>query len=566
MPASNLQCNNLSYIPLFRPSNQNINNYSCIFSTNGYSQAYPLGNSSFPSESTVSSSKLFFSKFRIHDMQINFFFTILLADPISTSSATAQIPPLMPVKVLPFQQRSYENPTLQKSTQHTPIDYFSAPTSQPLTAQNMKQSNSCKSTISSVSTQKRQRKPLIIIDPVSNKPIEIRRQSTNLSTTELSSSTSIENETYSTKPMINNSVISHIKLTIDNNDRSIQAELTNSSKTQTDKSVDSISLMNEDINSNLLEFQSASTLKTSASLECVTSLPSATINNDKCQPQALQQLKYDCDELLCIRDNSATFPLPKSLSHLPIVINKDDQSKIDDNNLTLRDVESILDEITPETFGTSARKLRRLKFDCYEKLEEIVELFYSKSVDEPGSGCLYARLCKLLSRKTAAVLNTRGRKKARNFHGVLIKHCQKQYANICREEIEYEKQKLESETVINENNDRDATKKFEEDFIKIKRRKLKHLLFGMIWSSLVFEYIEYLLRDKNDEESLEYLHHLLHTTGQKLEDAVIPIVPEKSRLEKYYGQLNSIVKEQKISDRICRMIKGLIELRQVSEL
>ncbi|CAF4156729.1 unnamed protein product [Rotaria sp. Silwood2] len=506
-------------------------------------------------------------------MQINFFFTILLADPILTSSATAQIPPLMPVKVLPFQQRSYENPTLQKSTQHTPIDYFSAPTSQPLTAQNMKQSNSCKSTISSVSTQKRQRKPLIIIDPVSNKPIEIRTQSTNLSTTELSSSTSIENETYSTKPMINNSVISHIKLTIDNNDRSIQAELTNSSKTHTDKSVDSISLMNEDINSNLLEFQSASTLKTSASLECVTSLPSATINNDKCQPQAIQQLKYDCDELLCIRDNSATFPLPKSLSHLPIVINKGDQSKIDDNNLTLRDVESILDEITPETFGTSARKLRRLKFDCYEKLEEIVELFYSKSVDEPGSGCLYARLCKLLSRKTAAILNTRGRKKARNFHGVLIKHCQKQYANICREEIEYEKQKLESETVINEKNDTDATKKFEEDFIKIKRRKLKHLLFmgklyrfGMIWSSLVFEYIEYLLRDKNDEESLEYLHHLLHTTGQKLEDAVIPIVPEKSRLEKYYGQLNSIVKEQKISDRICRMIKGLIELRQVSEL
>ncbi|CAF1380399.1 unnamed protein product [Rotaria sp. Silwood1] len=208
MPASNLQINNLSSIPLFRPLNKNINNYPCIFSTNGYSQAYPLDNSNSPSESTVSSSKP------------------LSTDPISTSSATAQIPPLMFVKVSLFQQQSYENPTLQKATQHTPvkIDDFSASTSQPLTAQNMKQSNSCESTISTVSTQKRQRKSLVIIDPVSNKPIEIPTQSTNLSTIELSSSTNIENERYSTKPTTINSVVSHIKLTVDNSDRSIQAD------------------------------------------------------------------------------------------------------------------------------------------------------------------------------------------------------------------------------------------------------------------------------------------------------------------------------------------------------
>ncbi|CAF3608376.1 unnamed protein product [Rotaria sp. Silwood1] len=317
--------------------------------------------------------------------------------------------------------------------------------------------------------------------------------------------------------------------------------------------MDSISVMNEDISSNPLESQSASTVKARTSLECVTPLPSAIINNDKCQPQAMQQLKYDCNELLCIRDNSATFPLPKSLSNLPIIINEGNQSKIDDNNLTLCDVESILDELTPETFGALATKLRKLKFDCYEKLKEIVELFYSK--------------------RTVAVSNARCRERRYGFRGVLVKHCQKQYDNICREEIEYEKQKLESETVLSEKNDRDATKKFEEDFIKIKRRKLKHLLFigklyrfGIMWSSVVFEYIEYLLRDKNDEESLEYLHHLLRTTGQKLEDEMIPTVPEKSRLEKYYSQLNTIVKEHKISDRICRMIKDLIELRQVSEL
>ncbi|CAF4955522.1 unnamed protein product [Rotaria sp. Silwood1] len=337
--------------------------------------------------------------------------------------------------------------------------------------------------------------------------------------------------------------------------------------------MDSISVMNEDISSNPLESQSASTVKARTSLECVTPLPSAIINNDKCQPQAMQQLKYDCNELLCIRDNSATFPLPKSLSNLPIIINEGNQSKIDDNNLTLCDVESILDELTPETFGALATKLRKLKFDCYEKLKEIVELFYSKGVDESGSSCLYARLCKQFNRRTVAVSNARCRERRYGFRGVLVKHCQKQYDNICREEIEYEKQKLESETVLSEKNDRDATKKFEEDFIKIKRRKLKHLLFigklyrfGIMWSSVVFEYIEYLLRDKNDEESLEYLHHLLRTTGQKLEDEMIPTVPEKSRLEKYYSQLNTIVKEHKISDRICRMIKDLIELRQVSEL
>lgn len=55
-----------------------------------------------------------------------------------------------------------------------------------------------------------------------------------------------------------------------------------------------------------------------------------------------------------------------------------DQSKIDANNKVLRDVKSILNKVTPQTFDKLQKKLEALDIDRYERLEGMITIFFSK--------------------------------------------------------------------------------------------------------------------------------------------------------------------------------------------
>ncbi|CAF1311309.1 unnamed protein product [Rotaria sp. Silwood1] len=514
MPANNSQFIILSSIPFVQSPNENMNNYPSELSQDDNCLTYAGGNNSLLSESTVDPER------------------ILSTDSISTSSAIAQIPLLMSVKGSLLEQPPYENPALQKSAQHTITDQLTVSTSQPSTAQNMKQLNSYGSTIPSVSTHIRQRKLIPIIDPVSHIPIDVSTQSINPSITELSSSTNIENETYPMKSATTDSVISNIKSTIDKSKTQIQVdsqpemtiELTDSSNAYIEQSDDTMLAFNEQISSYQPISLSTSSLSTTVSVECITS-PSATtiINNDKSQSQAKQRLQYNRDELLCIRDSLTSFPMPKNLPNLKIIINRSNQSKIAGNNITLHDIESLLDKITPQTYDELKRKLQALHIDCYERLKEMVMLVYSKAVNEPASTFLYAYLCKHLENKKVISHNKNDHVVINSFGQILLIHCRKEFENACRQDIEQEKQKAESESVI----DKENPKEEEEDFIKAKRRYLGNIIFmgklyklKMLHNAVitVCNCIEYLLRDKTNEENLECLYHFLCIIGKKLDD------------------------------------------------
>lgn len=103
----------------------------------------------------------------------------------------------------------------------------------------------------------------------------------------------------------------------------------------------------------------------------------------------------------------------------------------------------------------------------------------------------------------------------------------------------------------------------------------------MLTDTIMYDCIEYLLRDKTDEEALECLCRLLRTIGKELDSKAsekvraaavrIPLhsrmfslqPANKTNLERHYRELESIVREQKTSARIRFMIQDLIELRQV---
>jgi hypothetical protein len=86
----------------------------------------------------------------------------------------------------------------------------------------------------------------------------------------------------------------------------------------------------------------------------------------------------------------------------------------------------------------------------------------------------------------------------------------------------------------------------------------------MLTDTIMYDCIEYLLRDKTDEESLECLCRLLRTIGKELDGKASEKAANKQNLEKHYRELDNIVKEHKTSARIRFMIQDLVELRQAS--
>ncbi|CAF3130422.1 unnamed protein product [Rotaria sp. Silwood2] len=246
-------------------------------------------------------------------------------------------------------------------------------------------------------------------------------------------------------------------------------------------------------------------------------------------------------------------------------------SKIDANDRVLRDIKSILNKITPQTYDKLQEKLEALDIDRYERLEGMIKIFFAKAVDEPGFCFLYAKLCKQFQNKQVTVSAEDGKTATHYFRQILLTRCQNEFENDYRDEVEYEKRKVEIEASIDEKKNKEEQEQLEEDLIKAKRRKLGNIFFigelfklRMLTDSIMYDCIEYLLRDKTDEESLECLCCLLRTIGKELDAKANEKPMNKSNLQKQYRKLDSIIKEQKTSSRIRFMIQDLIELRQAA--
>ncbi|CAF1176047.1 unnamed protein product [Rotaria sp. Silwood1] len=246
-----------------------------------------------------------------------------------------------------------------------------------------------------------------------------------------------------------------------------------------------------------------------------------------------------------------------------------DQNKIDTDNKFLHDVRSILNELTSQTYKKLQKKIAALEINCYERLEGLVMILHSKAVNEPQYGFLYAKLCQQFQNTHVNVIDKHGRSKTHQFRQILLIFCQKEFKSDYRQEIEYEKRKLEVEAIKDEKIYREETEKLEEDLIKTKQRKLGNILFigelfklTTVTNAMIFDYIEYLLRDKTDEENLESLCQLLRSIGKEIDTRTSQSPTKKYNLEKYYRELDIIAKKQKISARIRFMIQEVIELRQ----
>ncbi|CAF4233647.1 unnamed protein product [Rotaria sp. Silwood2] len=201
-----------------------------------------------------------------------------------------------------------------------------------------------------------------------------------------------------------------------------------------------------------------------------------------------------------------------------------DRNRIDLNIKFVRDITSILNKVTPQTYDKLLKQLDELELDRYERLDGMITNIFSKAVDEPKFSFLYAKLCQYFQRKQVTVPDENGQRLTHSFRQLLLTRCQKEFENDYRQEIGYEKRKIEVEAITDEKVQKEESEKLEENLAKAKRKKLGNIFFigelfklQMLTDTIMYDCIDYLLKDKTDEESLECLCKLLNTIGKELD-------------------------------------------------
>ena len=79
-------------------------------------------------------------------------------------------------------------------------------------------------------------------------------------------------------------------------------------------------------------------------------------------------------------------------------------------------------------------------------------------------------------KKQVTVPGEDGKTVTHYFRQILLTRCQKEFENDYRQEIEYEKRKIEVEAITDEKKRKEESEKLEEDLVKAKRRKLGNIL------------------------------------------------------------------------------------------
>ncbi|GIY74246.1 eukaryotic translation initiation factor 4 gamma 3 [Caerostris extrusa] len=182
-----------------------------------------------------------------------------------------------------------------------------------------------------------------------------------------------------------------------------------------------------------------------------------------------------------------------------------------------RNIQGVLNKLTPQKFETLVGQVKNLNIDNEEKLSLVIDLVFEKAVDEPNFSVPYANLCKHLALIKVPVA---GSSSHVNFRKLLLTKCQK----------EFEVDRTDTDPWVKVEID-------EEEEKKIRYRQLGNIRFigelfklSMLIEPIMHECIKKLLI-QGDDESLECLCKLLKTIGKELDDGKSGKSREESKMD-----------------------------------
>jgi hypothetical protein len=107
----------------------------------------------------------------------------------------------------------------------------------------------------------------------------------------------------------------------------------------------------------------------------------------------------------------------------------------------------------------------------------MISIIFIKAVEAAIFCSLYAKLCKHFQKKQVTVPDENGQPVTYFFRQILLTRCQNEFENDYRQEIQYEKRKVEVDAITDEKVHKEAAEQLEEDCLKAKRKKLGNIMY-----------------------------------------------------------------------------------------
>ncbi|CAF0971392.1 unnamed protein product [Adineta ricciae] len=510
--------------------------------------------------------------------------------PSATPSAAPSVPPNYRMPLFVPSQQTVPSQVYQPAPNQTSIPPYQTTTPIPTTPYFVSNSGQILSPISqpyvysSQSSQvpeKRKRTPLAIVDPSSNQRVDTSSPSISVSSSVASNEVKKPFSDKKACVSVNGGSVTktsqvddHIQNDVD--DKSSSG--TNQNGVDDDNEQDCSELSEQyeiesshsdivsDADNQLTDERLLSSShveppqQTSSSEASEDILPTSTVTDS---PQS-KRLQYSIQELLSKRSAPLAQKRPTNLKFVR-EIETGKQKTVDATAQFIRDVRLILNKLTPQNRTILVEQLEKLELDRHERLEGMIDIIFSKAVEEPKYCSMYAELCDSFQKKQITVPNQNGQTTTISFRQVLLSRCQTRFENDYRVDINYDQRKADVDKITDEKLQKEEAENLEEALNKAKRRHFGNILFigelfklGMLTESIMYSCMENLLKDKTDEENLECLCRLLRTVGKTFDEKPA----NKKAMAKTYHELNDIVQQNQISLRTRFMIQDLLELRE----
>lgn len=261
--------------------------------------------------------------------------------------------------------------------------------------------------------------------------------------------------------------------------------------------------------------------------------------------------------------------------------NAANETILPEEQVKLRELKGLLNKLTLEKFDPISDAILALDIIHPTLMPSVIEVLFSKSVDEPAFASMYARLCHKIVSKEAAdkrkVLKEIPRaqdeptpKVDSDFRRFIVTKCQLEYE---RKEA-WSKQRLEKANATETTPESEGKTKSntgeltEEDYamIKLKSRVLGNMRFigelfkvGLITEKIMHRVTQSLLVNYEvpEEEEIESLCKLLSTVG------VILDKPQAANIwASYVTRLQALTVNMQLSTRVRFMVMDVLDLRK----
>lgn len=219
------------------------------------------------------------------------------------------------------------------------------------------------------------------------------------------------------------------------------------------------------------------------------------------------------------------------------------------DDVKFRKVRGILNKLTPQTFDKLSDELIHIGLDSQVLLKGVILLIFEKALQEPKYVCMYAQLCKKLSKKVPN-FDAPNPDYTSTFRRLLLNKCQDEYENRAR-----------ASAVFDQRTER-LTPEEEEEKHLAKRKMLGNIKFigelgklEMLTHSILHKCCEELVK-KTKAEDLECLCQIMSTCGHLLDND-----KGKYLMDQYFSRMKELSLNDKIPSRIRFMLIGVLELR-----